>query len=349
MANPTLISNELGMKRWESLYHSRKTVVEDNSLFELDLGVIRQGLTESNDENIKWNVRTLLLMSRAGFIELNIAPIQDNNLLERDPSEDYPLHSLTSLRVRILRDDHLAPEAWENVISASRKRTLDSGGNNLKLMEQILKGGAEVSDVLSHLYSNNSIKWPVVVTKICGGCPSDRNGYSSTEKYHMPVAKPIGNAIPVDLSNLKNEFPQYKPELINIFYDPLKNNDSQLIKVISWIVNEFDIKEIGIDQTKGISKLEDFRNLYQRSKSKVLITRELSDFYDEPYTPLGRISIFGKDTQPSLLNEVIKLNRPIHILILPSDMMDPNHHSRKYIDTAINELNLDQFIGLINK
>jgi hypothetical protein len=349
MANPTLISNELGMKRWESLYQSRKIVTEDPLLFELDLGVIRQGLTESNDENIKWNVRTLLLMSRAGFIELNIAPIQDNNFFERDASEDYPLHSLTSLRVRILRDDHLAPEAWENVISASRKRTLDSGGNNLRLMEQILKGGSEVSDVLAHLYSNNSSKWPVVVTKICGGCPSDRNDYSSPDKYHMPVAKPIGNAIPVDLTSLKNEFPQYNPELINIFYDPLKNNDSQLIKVISWIVNEFDIKEIGIDQTKGISKLEDFRNLYQRSKSKALITRELSDFHDEPYTPLGRISILGKDSQPRLLNEVIKLNRPIHILILPSDMMDPNHHSRKYIDTAINELNLDQLIGLINK
>jgi ATP-dependent DNA helicase RecQ len=349
MANPTLISNELGIKRWESLYKSRKAVVDDPSLFELDLGVVRQGRTESNNEDIKWNIRTLLLMSRAGFIELNIAPLQDNNFQERDPSEDYPLHSLTSLRVRILRDDHLSPDSWENVISASRKRTLDSGGNNLRLMELILKGGSEVSDVLSHLYSNNSSKWPVVVTKICGGCPSDRNDYSSPEKYHMPVAKPIGNAIPVDLSSLKNEFPQYNPELINIFYDPLKNNDSQLIKVISWIVNEFDIKEIGIDQTKGISKLEDFRNLYQRSKSKALITRELSDFHDEPYTPLGRISILGKDSQPSLLNEVMKLNRPIHILILPSDMMDPNHHSRKYIDTAINELNLDQLIGLINK
>jgi hypothetical protein len=29
--------------------------------------------------------------------------------------------------------------------------------------------------------------------------------------------------------------------------------------------------------------------------------------------------------------------------------MDPNHHSRKYIDTAINELNIDQLIGLINR
>ena len=349
MANPTLISNELGMKRWESLYQSRKIVAEDTLLFELDLGVIRQGLTESNDENIKWNVRTLLLMSRAGFIELNIAPLQDNNFQERDPSEDYPLHSLTSLRVRILRDDHLSPDSWENVISASRKRTLDSGGNNLRLMEKILKGGSEVSDVLSHLYSNNSSKWPVVVTKICGGCPSDRTHNLSPPKYHMPVAKPIGNAIPVDISTLENQFPQFNPKLINIFYDPLQNTDAQLIKLINWLVNEFDIKEIGIDQKKGMSQSDEFRSLYQRAKSRILLVRGLSEAHEEPYTPLGRISILGKNSSPNVLNEVMKLERPIHILISPSDIMDPNHHSRKYIDTAINELNIDQLIGLINR
>jgi hypothetical protein len=254
MANPTLISNELGIKRWESLYQSRKVVAEDSFLFELDLGVVRQGRTESNNEDIKWNIRTLLLMSRAGFIELNIAPLQDNNFQERGPSEDYPLNSLTSLRVRILRDDHLSPDSWENVISASRKRTLDSGANNLRLMEQILKGGVEVSEVLSNLYSNNSSEWPVVVTKICGGCPTDRNKEIFLGSYHMPVAKPIHSTTLVDVSSWKKIFPQYNPKLINIFYDPLQNTDTQLIKLLNWLVNEFDIKEIGINQKNAIKK-----------------------------------------------------------------------------------------------
>ena len=349
MANPTLISNELGIKRWESLYQSRKVVAEDSLLFELDLGVVRQGRTESNNEDIKWNIRTLLLMSRAGFIELNIAPLQDNNFQERAPSEDYPLHSLTSLRVRILRDDHLSPDSWENVISASRKRTLDSGANNLRLMEQILKGGVEVSEVLSNLYSNNSREWPVVVTKICGGCPTDRNQEIFLGNYHMPVAKPIHSTTLVDPSSWKRIFPQYNPKLINIFYDPLQNTDAQLIKLLNWLVNEFDIKEIGVNQKNAINQLGEFNNLYQRSTSKILLVRDISEIHDEPYTPLGRISILDKNASPSLLYEVMKLDRPIHLLISPSDIMDPNHHSRKYIDTALNELSLDQLIGLINK
>jgi ATP-dependent DNA helicase RecQ len=349
MANPKIISNELGMKRWESLYKSRKAVPEDISLFELDLGVIREGRTESNNEDIKWNIRTLLLMARAGFIELNIAPIQDNNFQEKGTTEYDPLYSLKSLRVRILRDDHLSSESWESVISASRKRTQDSGGNNLKLMEQILKGGEEVSKVLSHLYSNNSSQWPVVVTKICGGCPIDRDQEKSLDSYHMPVAKPINCATPVDTSSWKKIFPQYNSKLINIFYDPVQNTDAHIIKLINWLVNEFDIKEMGIDYKNSLCQLAEFKNLYQRSKSKILLVRGISEIHDEPYTPLGRISILEKNASPSLLNEVMKLERPIHILISPSDIMDPNHHIRKYIDTAINELSLDQLIGLINK
>jgi hypothetical protein len=288
-------------------------------------------------------------MSRAGFIELNIAPIQDNNFQERVASEDHPLYSLTSLRVRILRNDHLSPLSWENDISTSRKRTLDSGGNNLKLMEQILKGGLEVSDVLSHLYSNNSSRWPIVVTKICGGCPIDRDQEKSLDRYHMPVAKSISHTAPVEIESLLKIFPQYNPKLINIFYDSSMNTDGQIIKLINWLVHELDIKEIGIDQQSQISQTKDFINLYQRSKSKILLVRDLSEIYDEPYTPLGRISFLGKNTQPDVLNDVLKLERPIHIIISPSDIMDANHHSRKYIDTAINESNLDQLLELINK
>jgi hypothetical protein len=216
-------------------------------------------------------------------------------------------------------------------------------------MERILKGDSEVSDVLAHLYSNNSNQWPVVVTKICGGCPNDRNQEKSLDRYHMPVAKSINRTARVEIESLLKVFPQYDPRLINIFYDPSKNIDEQIIKLINWLVYEFDIKEIGIDQQSDLSQTKDFISLYQRSKSKVLLVRDLSEIYDEPYTPLGRISFLGKNTRTDVLNNVLKLERPIHIIISPSDIRDPNHHSRKYIDTAINESNLDQMIELINK
>jgi hypothetical protein len=95
----------------------------------------------------------------------------------------------------------------------------------------------------------------------------------------------------------------------------VQNTDAHIIKLINWLVNEFDIKEMGIDYKNSLCQLAEFKNLYQRSKSKILLVRGISEIHDEPYTPLGRISILEKNASPSLLNEVMKLERPIHILI----------------------------------
>lgn len=349
MVNPRIISNELGIKRWKSLYQTRKSVAEDSSLFDLDLGVIRQGRIESNTEDLKWNIRTLCLLSRAGFIELNIAPTQNNNFQDKDSVDGNDIRSLRSLRVRILRDDHLSDESWENDVSISRKKTLDSGNKNFRLIEQMLRGNVDVSDVLSDLYSNNSSQWPVVVTKICGGCPNTRKQGLALGNYHVPVAKSIDNAVPVELESLKKIFPQYDPELIHIFYDASKDTDKEIMKLLNWLVSELDIKEIGVHQQHQLCQVTDFKNLYRRTKSKVLLLRDLSEIRDEPYTALGRISFLGKNTQSEVLNDILILKRPIHIIVLPSNMRDPNHHTRKYIDTAINQTHLSPLTELIHK
>ena len=348
MANPTLISNELGKKRWKALFDSRKSVPEDTSLFDLNLAVIREGRTQSNDEDILWNIRTLLLMSRAGFLELDIAPLQNAKLQELGPSEELPLHSLTSLRVRILRDDHLLQESWDNSISASRKRTLDSGSNNLRLMEQILREGAEVSEVLASLYSNNSHKWPVVVTKICGGCPVDRNLKLNSKKYHMPIATPIRQSITTDISSWVKKFPHLNPQLVNIIYSQDELNSPQFIKLLSWLVSEFDLKEIGIDKSLNLYRDINFKKLHQRSQSKILVLRDLSEIDDEPYTPLGRITILGEKNDEYIVDSMMRINRPLHVLLSPIGTKDPMHPTRMYADTAPNSINFNQLMEIVN-
>jgi superfamily II DNA helicase RecQ len=348
MANPTLISNELGKKRWKALFDSRKSVPEDASLFDLNLAVIREGRTQSNDEDISWNIRTLLLMSRASFLELDIAPLQNTKLQELGPSEELPLHSLTSLRVRILRDDHLLKESWDNSISASRKRTLDSGSNNLRLMEQILKEGAEVSEVLANLYSNNLQKWPVVVTKICGGCPVDRNLKLNPKKYHMPIATPIRQSIITDITSWVKKFPYLNPQLVNIIYSHDELNSPQFIKLLSWLVTEFDLKEIGIDKSSNLYRDINFKKLHQRSQSKILVLRDLSEIDDEPYTPLGRITILSEKNDEDVMNSMLRINRPLHVLLSPIGTKDPMHPTRMYADIAPNSINFKQLMEIVN-
>jgi ATP-dependent DNA helicase RecQ len=191
LATPRIISDELGFARWRSLYETRDN--NNGDLFRINLEAVRQGLRGSNDENVKWNMRTILLMARAGFLELDVEPsdaiVEDID----DFTPSSPLSAMASVRIRLKRDDHMLMSAWEEVVSVSRASTLSSGLRNLTLMRGLLLEGHEVADTLSDLYRNDSKQWPVSITKVCGGCPVDRFCDSRMDRYHIPTAAPIYN------------------------------------------------------------------------------------------------------------------------------------------------------------
>jgi len=164
MATPRLISNELGFARWQALYDSRQDDHGDG-FFSVNLAAVRTGLKGSNDENVRWNMRALLLMSRAGLLNLELEPNSHGDLAD-DNTPASVLATLAILRVRLLREDHMLSDAWEDAVSDSRKRTLEAGRRNLQLIRQMLVGRREVSETLADLYRNRSPQWPIVVTRV---------------------------------------------------------------------------------------------------------------------------------------------------------------------------------------
>jgi len=207
MATPKIISNELGFARWKTLYGGRSDDRGDGS-FTVNLNSIRTGLTGNNDENVRWNMRTLLLMSRAGFLSLELEPSAQSDSNEDDIHSSM-LAALATFRVRLLREDHLLEKSWEEAVSGSREGTLEAGRQNLHLMHRMLVGRREVSEILADLYRNHSPQWPIVVTRVCGGCPSDRHAEflvqlaAEVVRGGAPVADRLRRAHgPVDVGRL---------------------------------------------------------------------------------------------------------------------------------------------------
>ena len=65
LAKPKIIKNELGFSRWNAIYRSRRPTSEEN-LWEIDIDAVRIGLKGGSEKNVNWNMRTLILMARAG-------------------------------------------------------------------------------------------------------------------------------------------------------------------------------------------------------------------------------------------------------------------------------------------
>lgn len=349
MANPTLISNELGISRWRALYDSRKKYDSQGELFRVDPQAVRQGLTGSNDENVKWNMRTLLLMSRAGFLKLYVEP---NSFPEEDADDlesSSPLAAMSIVRVRLLRNDHLLPEAWEEAISLSRSNTLKGGARNLHLMQGLLQRGSEVAQTLAELYRNDSKQWPVDVTQVCGGCPSDRFGDTRIDRYHVPVAAPVHNLLQLDLTHWKSTFPHLEdPRYVAVFYEP-ETSPLAIVRLIKWLVSECGVQEVCADDTSALAKLSDWRQLYRRAPRGVVVHRDLRQMDEEPYSPLARVTFFDTRVTAQEINKVLLMQRPMHLVFYPSCTRDPNHPLRLLSDTAINAARFDQLNAVINQ
>lgn len=348
MANPRLISNELGMARWRALFESRKNYTNHGELIRIDLTALRQGMSSGFGENLKWNMRTLMLMARAGFLELDLEPNSMQSVENNTDSYTSAITDLAVMRIRLFRNDHCLESVWEDVISNSRQKTLNAGIRNLKLMQSLLNGEKEVSEILNDLYRNNSMSWPISVTQVCGGCPVDRFRDSRKDQYHVPIAVPIYNLSPLDLSNWQLTFPHLDPTFLAVFYEP-GTPLSSFVSLVKWLVIECNVNELSVDRSSDLAKLADWRKLYRHARSGIVIHRELGQLDEEPYSPLARVTVFDERVTPQQINKLLFMQRPAHWVFYPSNTADPKYPHRLIADTATNSARLEQLLAVIKQ
>jgi len=346
MATPNIISNKLGFARWQALYNSRLDDRGDGS-FTVNPDAIRTGLTGNNDENVRWNMRTLLLMSRAGFLTLELEPSAQGDCND-DDAHSSMLAAFTTFRVRLLREDHLLAKSWEEAVSGSRERTLEAGRQNLHLMQRMLVDRREVSEILADLYRNHSPQWPIVVTRVCGGCPSDRHAEFRESYYHVPTASPVLRVTPTNLDRWMAKFPHLDPHYASVFYDP-QGQKAKLLRLLHWLVGECGVQEVSSAKGSWVSTSSEGRLLYKRAASGVVIHRSYHEFEEEPYTPLARVTIFDQSVTGAQIQLAQRMQRPLHIVLYPLQTPDPDHPSRRLIDTAINSARLEQLDAVIHQ
>lgn len=346
LSTPSIISNELGFPRWKALYDSRSNDSGDG-VFSVDLNALRPGLPGTNDENIRWNMRTLQLMSRAGFLALELNPSEHSDFDEDDAPASV-LTAFANVGVRLLREDHLLEESWDQAVSNARARTLDAGKRNFRLIKEMLVENREVSETLADLYRNRTLPWPIEVTRVCGGCPADRLSASDDLRYHVPTAAPVYQVAPIDVAPWYARFPHLDARNVSVFYDP-QTQRAQVWRLLAWLVGECGVQEVSVAKNLGLTGAMDEQQLFKRATSGVVIHRGLETLDDEPYTPLGRVTVFDSRVTATQIQSARLLRRPLHIALYPLQTPDPDHPARRLADTAIHGVRLEQLDAVIHQ
>jgi hypothetical protein len=168
LLSPTFIGPERGLQRWAALFRGAVAADPAQGLFRVPLNArpsLRPGdINMDNEENEKWNLRTLLLMARAGALELDWnAPAPDGVVRE----DEDALPDTVTVRVRVA--DHLEEAFWQREVEPCRRRALGPARPAVGLLRRLLTRGECVADVLADCYRSRDPAVPVV--RACGGCP----------------------------------------------------------------------------------------------------------------------------------------------------------------------------------
>lgn len=165
-----LITTEMGYKRWYYMFQGRK---QGSDRFLVDLTSQHADIGYSSRRNIAWNWRTLLLMKRAGFIDLYFAEPnlpQEKSMTEAQIQE-YFQDYYSYVEVKILLDGHLNRDLWDEQVGAQRffEHSSRSAGFS-KLKDWLDKPETNLCKLLSNFYSTNRYLPEIS----CGGCPGCR-------------------------------------------------------------------------------------------------------------------------------------------------------------------------------
>ena len=214
IASPSLIGEELGYERWDAMYAHAEPVDPTGHLMRLDLSVVPPRLRRQTDYNAAWNMRTLIMMARAGMLDLESKAPERIAQFESEAEAAFELRNeehwgryFRQVLVRVKEGAHRNKEVFDAIISQERTRSFEAAKAGEAMLDALLDGRVEVSALLDRLYRNHAEGRSVVVSKACGGCPQHRREGGAHTHYAEPAAFGIEQVGQIDAGAWRSHFP----------------------------------------------------------------------------------------------------------------------------------------------
>lgn len=170
MSGPTLIGNDLGYERWESMLADTSLDSGSGAEIWVDLKRLRPSLKVYSKENLRWNLRTLNLMASADLIELTALSAKAPSARNVVDDLEYNDAQIRYACIRIRNPNHLNRVVFDTRMNSARDAVLAASEEGFDLMNRTASDQLEISDALVKLYGLALPDHWGDVTKYCGGC-----------------------------------------------------------------------------------------------------------------------------------------------------------------------------------
>ncbi|WP_152985532.1 protein DpdF [Pseudomonas taeanensis] len=333
LSQEKLISTGLGLERWNTLLKTRKIC---GDFLTVSYSALRRGVHRHSESNESWNVQTLLLMQRAGLIQLFFPPpeppqfegeLTPENVQQRDMYFD---EYYDRIGVQIQVDTHRTVGAWQLVEQRRNQEKLARAAGFARLTGWLKEPKQRLCALLGDFYRPSG----VVPEQSCGGCPGCRD-------LGRPVFKPtLGISFELRGVSLP-QVPNWMPtsQLLRVRYRP----ESYLRVTVKAMLHEWRIWLQTLLRTRHVQAVRASRvvldEMYQNEALKTLpfwCSLEPQD-HAGPWLELALL-MPGETHLPAT-----EFDPPPRVIVAPAGTPDPLMPNRTWWESRPDSRELESF------
>jgi ATP-dependent DNA helicase RecQ len=355
LSKPTFIRDDNGYERWNTMFGTARSAPETD-IIAINIASVPPRLRQESDYTTAWNMRTLILMARAGMMELDSQAPEPLPRLSDEPDADYDRRLESHWKayfgtfcLRTLDPAHLSQQHFEACLQQERSRGGTAADRSFAELNAVIEGEREIGEVLTEAYSNFKPGRTVVVSPACGGCPGERKrGLRQTREYQVPVGVGITRIELPSSTAWQHRFPSMDGRPTVILYPSDEAAGSVgIARALRALLTEFGVCEISA-AAEVWAKDAFLRTLHRSAPSGVLVVRTLEEDVALPAVlPLPRASLLKPWSTKPIPDHLLLLDRPLHTIFAPDDV-ESEHPLRRYVDTATNCISLENFLQVID-
>ncbi len=336
ISDERIISLKKGFERWSDLIKS-ETAVRTNGVWQVDLNTRPKHIQQDSDANAAWNLRTLVLLNRAGIIRLEACRPPDIQPIEGEPESAFEKRREQAMQQFFatahftIRESggHLDPLVWDAEVKAERDRMFAVSNQAFDRMERLLRGNVEIGRLLQETYSISTANGGASPEHFCAGCSECRAKLSSnSHRFRHPEPDRVTCIVQADIEVLRSIL-RTNAEVVYVRFDSSLSPRDQVKRGL-WFVQRLVGKGVAEFAVPSHWKEKrEWKTIHVLSTYGFVVNSDLNNY--DPHgndLPLPRATFLLDEERPVIPQSLINMNRPFHLIFAPEDAVETGSNRR---------------------
>jgi ATP-dependent DNA helicase RecQ len=345
------ISVERGFERWHAMWVRRRRVSANT--YALSLDHHPTDISGPGEYNASWNLRTLVLMARAGLIAFAIHS-PDVEWRESETQAEFETRYAQELRryasevaVQVLDPDHSSLSHWRARVAAVRSALLRSDEEALQLLMELRHPRRSMNDLFRQVYTLEEP--PVRPPFFAGTCPVTRKCgtvdfrvpeplVTCLDKSSLALTASVKAALSSCLDDAGRAWISYSVPFERRQHRRWRD---EVLRLLSFAVAG---GVVDLNLPEDLLTEAHWKSLVLRSPHRFVVNAAHSASSTATLWP--RLTLLPNESDAATVGEAMRVNTSTHLIVFPTEIPDPSRPTRRLVD-VVRHVDLRQVLAAL--